>query len=124
MNKTDKRIAVQLYLLGMSKNNIYRTMSQNGFNVRRKAIREYLTTNLYGRESQYARYQKRYANTRKELNVGMIKDLQRARDRLNKNYLIYITITQLKAKKIQYRGNVSKFIHKQMMGKYVISWTY
>ena len=123
MNKTNKKIAVQLYLIGMSKNNIYRTMVQNGLNVRRKAVRDYLDTKIYARESQFTRYRKRYANTLKELHVGMIKDVQRARDRLNKNYLTYVSISLLKNKKIKYTRTLSLFVHKQTIGKYVIQWT-
>ena len=107
----------------MSKNNIFRTMKQNGFNVRSKEIRNYLDVKIYGRESQFTRYRKRYANTLKELHVGMIKDVQRARDRLNKNYLTYVSISLLKNKKIKYTRTLSKFVHKQAMGKYVIQWT-
>ena len=123
MNKTNKKIAAQLYLIGMSKNNIFRTMKQNGFNVRRKEIRNYLDVKIYGRESQFTRYRKRYANTLKELHVGMIKDVQRARDRLNKNYLTYVSISLLKNKKIKYTRTLSLFVHKQTIGKYVIQWT-
>jgi hypothetical protein len=123
MNKTNKKIAVQLYLIGMSKNNIFRTMKQNGFNVRRKEIRNYLDVKIYGRESQFTRYRKRYANTLKELHVGMIKDVQHARDRLNKNYLTYVSISLLKNKKIKYTRTLSLFVHKQTIGKYVIQWT-
>lgn len=114
----------KLYLLGMSKNNIYRTMNQNGFRIPRKEIRDYLDVDMYGNTSAFTRYRSRYKNVRKEFTHGMISDLQKGRDHLNTNYLIYVTITLVKDKKIKHRGAIAKFVHPVMIGKYVIQWTY
>ena len=123
MRKDYKKISAKLYLLGMSKNNIYRTMKQNGLNVKRKEIRDYLKISMYAKTSDYTRYRTRYNMGHKMLQHGMIKDLQHEHDRLNTNYLIYVSIDLLKNKKIKYSKPLKRFVHQRTIGKYVIEWT-
>ena len=123
MRKDYKRISAELYLIGMSKNNIYRTLNQNGINVSRRDVREYLNTKMYNRTGDTTRYRKRYSGLNKQFKVHMINDLQHSRDHLNKNYLTYVSIVLLKNKKIKYSKALKSFVKKQIYGKYVIEWT-
>ena len=123
MKKDYKRISAELYLIGMSKNNIYRTLNQNGIKVSRKQIRDYLYVEMYNKTGNTTRYRKRYSSLEKQFKVGMIKDLQHSRDHLNKNYLTYVSIVLLKNKKIKYSKVLKSFVKKQTHGKYVIEWT-
>lgn len=123
MKKDYKRISAELYLIGMSKNNIYRTLNQNGINVLRRDVREYLNTKMYNKTGNTTRYRKRYSSLNKQFKVHMIKDLQHSRDHLNKNYLTYVSIVLLKNKKIKYSKALKSFVKKQTYGKYVIEWT-
>ena len=123
MRKDYKRISAELYLIGMSKNNIYRTLNQNGIKVSRKQIRDYLDVKMYNKTGDSTRYRKRYASLNTQYKVGMIKNLQHSRDHLNKNYLTYVSIVLLKNKKIKYSKVLKSFVKKQTHGKYVIEWT-
>ena len=123
MKKDYKRISAELYLMGMSKNNIYRTFQQNGINVPRRQIREYLGVKMYNKTGDSTRYRKRYASLNTQYKVGMIKNVQHSRDHLNKNYLTYVSITLLKNKKIKYSKALKSFVKKQIHGKYVVEWT-
>ena len=123
MKKDYKRISAELYLIGMSKNNIYRTLNQNGIKVSRKQIRDYLYVEMYNKTGNTTRYRKRYSSLNKQFKAHMIKDLQHSRDHLNKNYLTYVSIVLLKNKKIKYSKALKSFIKKQTHGKYVIEWT-
>ena len=123
MKKDYKRIASKLYLIGMSKNNIFAVMKDNGINVKRKEIREYLDIKMFNKTGDTTRYRKRYSSLNKQFKVGMIADLEHSRKHLNKNYLIYVSIDLLKNKKIKYSKVLKSFVKKQTHGKYVIEWT-
>lgn len=103
-----------LYLMGMSKNNIYSTMQENGLNVKRQEVRKYLKTNMRGKTSKHSRYQSRYKNAMKMYKKGMIDDVKEERDRLNKNYLTYVTINLLSDKKIRYSKEFKKIAVKNL----------
>ena len=123
MKKDYKRISAELYLIGMSKNNIYRTLNRNGIKVSRQDVRDYLNTSMYNKTGNTTRYRKRYSSLNKQFKVHMIKNLQHSRDHLNKNYLTYVSIVLLKNKKIKYSKALKSFVKKQTHGKYVIEWT-
>ena len=123
MIKDYKKISAELYLIGMSKNNIYRTLNQNGIKVSRQDVRDYLNTSMYNKTGNTTRYRKRYSSLNKQFKVHMIKNLQHSRDHLNKNYLTYVSIVLLKNKKIKYSKALKSFVKKQIHGKYVVEWT-
>ena len=114
MKKSYKKIMANLYLIGVSKNNIYSTMKNNGLDVKRKDVRNYLKSEIRGRTEQYSRYRSRYANALQLKKSGIITDVKKERDRLNKNYLTYITIKLLKDKKIKYSKDMRKIAIKNM----------
>jgi len=123
VRKDYKRIISKLYLIGMSKNNIYTTLKDNGINVKRKEVREYLNNRMYNKTGDTTRYRKRFVSLNKQFKVGMISDLEHSRKHLNKNYLIYVSIDLLKNKKIKYSKALKSFVKKQTHGKDVIEWT-
>ena len=123
MRKDYKKIASKLYLIGMSKNNIYTTLKDNGIDVKRKEIRKYLNVEMFNKTGDTTRYRKRYSSLNKQFKVGMISNLEHSRKHLNKNYLTYVSIDLLKSKKIKYSKALKSFVKKQTYGKYVIEWT-
>ena len=123
MKKDYKKIAIKLYLIGMSKNNIYAVLKDNGIDVKRKEIRKYLNVEMFNKTGDTTRYRKRYSSLNKQFKVGMISNLEHSRKHLNKNYLTYVSIDLLKSKKIKYSKALKSFVKKQTYGKYVIEWT-
>ena len=61
LNKQNKKISSALYLIGMSKNNIYKIMHENGIKVKRKDVRNYLDRDkMYAKTSNKSNYRERY----------------------------------------------------------------
>ena len=113
MNKQNKKISSALYLIGMSKNNIYKTMHDNGIKVKRKDVRNYLDRDtMYAKTSDKSNYRKRYKRALIQQKQGIIPDYKEEQKRLNKNYLVYVSIEMLNKKKIKYSKEMKNIVGK------------
>ena len=113
MNKQNKKISSALYLIGMSKNNIYKTMHENGIKVKRKDVRNYLDRDkMYAKTSDKSNYRKRYKRALIQQKQGIIPDYKEEQKRLNKNYLVYVSIEMLNKKKIKYSKEMKNIVGK------------
>ena len=113
MNKQNKKISSALYLIGMSKNNIYKTMHENGIKIKRKDVRNYLDRNkMYAKTSDKSNYRERYKRALIQQKQGIIPDYKEEQKRLNKNYLVYVSIELLNKKKIKYSKEMKNIVGK------------
>ena len=113
LNKQNKKISSALYLIGMSKNNIYKTMHDNGIKVKRKDVRNYLDRNkMYAKTSDKSNYRERYKRALIQQKQGIIPDYKEEQKRLNKNYLVYVSIEMLNKKKIKYSKEMKNIVGK------------
>ena len=113
MNKQNKKISSALYLIGMSKNNIYKTMHENGIKVKRKDVRNYLDRDkMYAKTSNKSNYRERYKRALIQQKQGIIPDYKEEQKRLNKNYLVYVSIEMLNKKKIKYSKEMKNIVGK------------
>ena len=113
MNKQNKKISSALYLIGMSKNNIYKTMQENGIKVKRKDVRNYLDRDkMYAKTSDKSNYRERYKRALIQQKQGIIPDYKEEQKRLNKNYLVYVSIEMLNKKKIKYSKEMKNIVGK------------
>ena len=113
MNKQNKKISSALYLIGMSKNNIYKTMHENGIKVKRKDVRNYLDRDkMYAKTSNKSNYRERYKRALIQQKQGIISDYKEEQKRLNKNYLVYVSIEMLNKKKIKYSKEMKNIVGK------------
>lgn len=113
MNDNTKHIAAKLYLYGMSKENIYHTMKDNGFKVSRKEIREYLNHDkMFGKFQDHSDYRASYDIQYKSMKMGVIKDYKQAQKIINRNYLIHVAIVLLNNEQIEYAGEVMNIVAK------------
>ena len=113
MNKQSKKISSALYLIGMSKNNIYKTMHENGIKVKRKDVRNYLDRDkMYAKTSNKSNYRERYKRALIQQKQGIIPDYKEEQKRLNKNYLVYVSIEMLNKKKIKYSKEMKNIVGK------------
>ena len=113
MNKQNKKISSALYLIGMSKNNIYKTMHENGIKVKRKDVRNYLDRDkMYAKTSDKSNYRERYKRALIQQKQGIIPDYKEEQKRLNKNYLVYVSIEMLNKKKIKYSKEMKNIVGK------------
>ena len=113
MNKQNKKISSALYLIGMSKNNIYKTMHDNGIKVKRKDVRNYLDRDkMYAKTSNKSNYRERYKRAVIQQKQGIIPDYKEEQKRLNKNYLVYVSIEMLNKKKIKYSKEMKNIVGK------------
>ena len=113
MNKQNKKISSALYLIGMSKNNIYKTMHENGIKVKRKDVRNYLDRDkMYAKTSNNSNYRERYKRALIQQKQGIISDYKEEQKRLNKNYLVYVSIEMLNKKKIKYSKEMKNIVGK------------
>ena len=113
LNKQNKKISSALYLIGMSKNNIYKTMHENGIKIKRKDVRNYLDRNkMYAKTSDKSNYRERYKRALIQQKQGIIPDYKEEQKRLNKNYLVYVSIEMLNKKKIKYSKEMKNIVGK------------
>lgn len=113
LNKQNKKISSALYLIGMSKNNIYKTMHENGIKVKRKDVRNYLDRDkMYAKTSDKSNYRERYKRALIQQKQGIIPDYKEEQKRLNKNYLVYVSIEMLNKKKIKYSKEMKNIVGK------------
>ena len=113
LNKQNKKISSALYLIGMSKNNIYKTMHENGIKVKRKDVRNYLERDkMYAKTSDKSNYRARYKRALIQQKQGIIPDYKEEQKRLNKNYLVYVSIEMLNKKKIKYSKEMKNIVGK------------
>ena len=113
MNKQNKKISSALYLIGMSKNNIYKTMHENGIKIKRKDVRNYLDRDkMYAKTSDKSNYRARYKRALIQQKQGIIPDYKEEQKRLNKNYLVYVSIEMLNKKKIRYSKEMKNIVGK------------
>ena len=113
LNKQNKKISSALYLIGMSKNNIYKTMHENGIKVKRKDVRNYLDRDkMYAKTSDKSNYRARYKRALIQQKQGIIPDYKEEQKRLNKNYLVYVSIEMLNKKKIRYSKEMKNIVGK------------
>ena len=113
LNKQNKKISSALYLIGMSKNNIYKTMHENGIKVKRKDVRNYLDRDkMYAKTSDKSNYRERYKRALIQQKQGIISDYKEEQKRLNKNYLVYVSIEMLNKKKIKYSKEMKNIVGK------------
>ena len=113
LNKQNKKISSALYLIGMSKNNIYKTMHDNGIKVKRKDVRNYLDRDkMYAKTSNKSNYRERYKRALIQQKQGIIPDYKEEQKRLNKNYLVYVSIEMLNKKKIKYSKEMKNIVGK------------
>ena len=113
LNKQNKKISSALYLIGMSKNNIYKTMHENGIKVKRKDVRNYLDRDkMYAKTSNKSNYRERYKRAVIQQKQGIIPDYKEEQKRLNKNYLVYVSIEMLNKKKIKYSKEMKNIVGK------------
>ena len=113
LNKQNKKISSALYLIGMSKNNIYKTMHENGIKVKRKDVRNYLDRDkMYAKTSNKSNYRERYKRALIQQKQGIIPDYKEEQKRLNKNYLVYVSIEMLNKKKIKYSKEMKNIVGK------------
>ena len=113
LNKQNKKISSALYLIGMSKNNIYKTMHENGIKVKRKDVRNYLDRDkMYAKTSDKSNYRERYKRALIQRKQGIISDYKEEQKRLNKNYLVYVSIEMLNKKKIKYSKEMKNIVGK------------
>ena len=113
LNKQNKKISSALYLIGMSKNNIYKTMHENGIKVKRKDVRNYLDRDkMYAKTSDKSNYRARYKRALIQQKQGIIPDYKEEQKRLNKNYLVYVSIEMLNKKKIKYSKEMKNIVGK------------
>ena len=113
LNKQNKKISSALYLIGMSKNNIYKTMQENGIKVKRKDVRNYLDRDkMYAKTSDKSNYRERYKRALIQQKQGIIPDYKEEQKRLNKNYLVYVSIEMLNKKKIKYSREMKNIVGK------------
>ena len=113
LNKQNKKISSALYLIGMSKNNIYKTMHENGIKVKRKDVRNYLDRDkMYAKTSDKSNYRARYKRALIQKKQGIIPDYKEEQKRLNKNYLVYVSIEMLNKKKIRYSKEMKNIVGK------------
>ena len=113
LNKQNKKISSALYLIGMSKNNIYKTMQENGIKVKRKDVRNYLDRDkMYAKTSDKSNYRERYKRALIQQKQGIIPDYKEEQKRLNKNYLVYVSIEMLNKKKIKYNKEMKNIVGK------------
>ena len=113
LNKQNKKISSALYLIGMSKNNIYKTMHENGIKVKRKDVRNYLDRDkMYAKTSNNSNYRERYKRALIQQKQGIISDYKEEQKRLNKNYLVYVSIEMLNKKKIKYSKEMKNIVGK------------
>ena len=113
LNKQNKKISSALYLIGMSKNNIYKTMHDNGIKVKRKDVRTYLDRDkMYAKTSDKSNYRARYKRALIQQKQGIIPDYKEEQKRLNKNYLVYVSIEMLNKKKIKYSKEMKNIVGK------------
>ena len=113
LNKQNKKISSALYLIGMSKNNIYKTMHENGIKVKRKDVRNYLDRDkMYAKTSNKSNYRERYKRALIQQKQGIISDYKEEQKRLNKNYLVYVSIEMLNKKKIKYSKEMKNIVGK------------
>ena len=113
LNKQNKKISSALYLIGMSKNNIYKIMHENGIKVKRKDVRNYLDRNkMYAKTSDKSNYRERYKRALIQQKQGIIPDYKEEQKRLNKNYLVYVSIELLNKKKIKYSKEMKNIVGK------------
>ena len=113
LNKQNKKISSALYLIGMSKNNIYKTMHDNGIKVKRKDVRTYLDRDkMYAKTSDKSNYRARYKRALIQQKQGIIPDYKEEQKRLNKNYLVYVSIEMLNKKKIKYSREMKNIVGK------------
>ncbi len=113
LNKQNKKISSALYLIGMSKNNIYKTMHENGIKVKRKDVRNYLDREkMYAKTSDKSNYRERYKRALIQQKQGIISDYKEEQKRLNKNYLVYVSIEMLNKKKIKYSKEMKNIVGK------------
>ena len=113
LNKQNKKISSALYLIGMSKNNIYKTMHENGIKVKRKDVRNYLDhDNMFGNTANQSNYRNRYKRALIQQKQGIISDYKEEQKRLNKNYLVYVSIEMLNKKKIKYSKEMKNIVGK------------
>lgn len=117
MRKTDKRIAQKLYLIGMSKNNIYSTMKDNGFPVKRKEIRNYLEQSSFNKFEK-SKYRDRYLVLKSPYGKGA-GSVKKNREALNKRFLQWSIVSLLKDKKIKQDKYTRKLIKYD---KYIADW--
>ena len=113
LNKQNKKISSALYLIGMSKNNIYKTMHENGIKVKRKDVRNYLDRDkMYAKTSNNSNYRERYKRALIQQKQGIISDYKEEQKRLNKNYLVYVSIEMLNKRKIKYSKEMKNIVGK------------
>ena len=113
LNKQNKKISSALYLIGMSKNNIYKTMHENGIKVKRKDVRNYLDRDkMYAKTSDKSNYRERYKRALIQQKQGIISDYKEEQKRLNKNYLVYVSIEMLNKMKIKYSKEMKNIVGK------------
>ena len=113
LNKQNKKISSALYLIGMSKNNIYKTMHENGIKVKRKDVRNYLDRDkMYAKTSDKSNYRARYKRALIQQKQGIIPDYKEEQKRLNKNYLVYVSIEMLNKKNIKSSKEMKNIVGK------------
>jgi len=97
-----KYVVAHCYFIGMSKENIYKTMNKNGIKVTRSFIKSYLKPHMY-HVFKGSNYVRRYKKIPKSVKAGFIHDKKAEQDRMNKQFLQFVLITGLNHKEIQYQ---------------------
>ena len=106
----------ELYLMGMPKDSVYKTMKNEGFKVNRKDVRNYLNHDrMYAKISENYNYKKRVRQAKKVEQHGIIPDAKEEIERLNRNYLIHVSIRLLDKKKVKYTKSLQKIVVKNPM---------
>ena len=121
LDNDTKRIVSRLYLIGMSKDNIYKTLKENGIEVPRAKIRSYLSDKkLRGRFENTSNYRDRYSYVDKSpLFKNNKEEKIKEKRRLNKQYLQSTLIILLSQDKIKFKKKYKKLVK---FNDYFNSW--
>ena len=107
MKNYEKKIAMELYRYGLSKDNIYKTMKEVGYDIRRKDVRELLYD-----KSLFNSASSKYRERLKKITKERYEDVRKAKERLNHNYLAKVTIELIEKKEIRYNKKMKTYITK------------
>mgnify|MGYP001626269177 CR=1 FL=1 len=112
LDNDTKRIISRLYLIGMSKDNIYKTLKSNGIKVPRAKVRNYLSDNtIRGRFEGTSKYLERYSYVDKNpIFKNNREEKRKEKRRLNKQYLQSTLIILLSQDKIKYKKKYKKLV--------------
>ena len=88
-------------------------LHENGIKVKRKDVRNYLDRDkMYAKTSDKSNYRARYKRALIQQKQGIIPDYKEEQKRLNKNYLVYVSIEMLNKKKIKYSKEMKNIVGK------------